>query len=167
MARIVIADTSPLRYLVAIGQGDLLPALYGEVLIPEIVADELSHASTPEPVRQWIAEPPSWLRVIPRAVGTPSVTLPDLDAGERAAILLALDFKADLLLMDERDGVEESRRLGLAVTGTLGVVDRGAERGLIELGPAIARLRRTNFRIDPALLDKVLAADAQRIRKPC
>jgi len=58
--------------------------------------------------------------------------------------------------MDEREGVEEARRLGLVVTGTLGVLDRAAERGLIELAPAIARLRQTNFRIDPGVLDRLL-----------
>ena len=50
MPRLVISDTSPLRYLVLIGEADLLPALYSEVLIPEAVADELNHPSTPEAV---------------------------------------------------------------------------------------------------------------------
>jgi hypothetical protein len=44
------------------------------------------------------------------------------------------------MLMDERDSVKEARRLGLTVTGSLGVLDRAAERGLIDLAPAIARL---------------------------
>jgi predicted nucleic acid-binding protein len=44
------------------------------------------------------------------------------------AILLALHLKADLVIMDEREGVQEARRLGLTVTGTLGVLDRAAER---------------------------------------
>ncbi len=69
------------------------------------------------------------------------------------------------MIIDDREGVEEARRLGLAVTGTLGVLDRGAEHGLIELAAAFARLRQTNFRIDPALLDRLLAADAQRRKK--
>ena len=56
-----------------------------------------------------------------------------LDSGEHDAILLVLRLKADLVLMDDREGVDEARRLGLAVTGTLGVLDRAAERGLIEL----------------------------------
>jgi predicted nucleic acid-binding protein len=46
MSRVVISDTSPLRYLVLIGQADLLPALYTEVLIPEAVADELNQPAT-------------------------------------------------------------------------------------------------------------------------
>ena len=108
---------------------------------------------------------PSWLQVVPLTAQPASVSLPHLDPGEHDAILLALHLKADLVLMDERDGVEEARRLGLRVTGTLGVLDRAAERGFIELAPAITRLRHTNFRVDPALLDRLLAADASRRTK--
>lgn len=64
--------------------------------------------------------------------------------------------------MDDREGVEEARRLGLTVTGTQGILDRAAERGFIDLAPSIARLRQTNFRVDPGLLDRLLAADARR-----
>ena len=67
--------------------------------------------------------------------------------------------------MDEREGVEEARRLGLTVTGTLGVLDRAAECGLIELAPAITALRQTNFRVNPMLLDRLLAADGRRRKK--
>ena len=162
MPRVVISDASPLRYLVLIGQADLLPGLYTEVLIPEAVANELNQSATPEPVRHWIAHRPSWLQVVPLTARSVSVSLPGLDPGEHDAILLALHLKADLVLMDDREGVEEARRLGLTVTGTLGVLDRAAERGLIELSPAIARLRQTNFRVDPGLLDRLLAAHDRR-----
>lgn len=165
MARIVISDTSPIRYLILLERADLLAALYAEVVIPETVFEELNQPATPEPVRRWIARKPAWLCVVPPVTSTPSLPLPDLDAGERDAILLALHLKADLILMDERDGVEHAQRLGLAVVGTLGILDRAAERGLIELAPVIARLRQTNFRVDPALLEQLLAADALRRRK--
>lgn len=162
MARIVVADTPPLRYLVVTELTHLLPAIYGEVIIPESVARERSHASAPQPVRQWIASPPMWLRAFPAPSDAGSLSMPHLDAGERDAILIALHIKADLLLMDERDGVDEARQLGLSVTGTPGVLDLAAERGLIELAPAIARLRQTNVRADPALLDRMIAADLKR-----
>jgi predicted nucleic acid-binding protein len=165
MPRLVISDTSPLRYLILIGQADLLPSLYSEVLIPEAVADELNQPASPDSVRRWLLHRPAWLQVIPLTARPASVSLPDLDPGEHDAILLALHLRADLVLMDEREGVEEARRLGLTVTGTLGVLDRAAERGLIELAPAIACLRQTNFRVDPALLDRLLAADGKRKKK--
>lgn len=165
MPRVIISDTSPLRYLILIGQADVLPALYQNLLIPEAVAEELLDRSAPEPVRSWMTQRPVWLEVLPLTASPASVPLPDLDRGERDALLLALHLKADLVLMDDREGVEEARRLGLNVTGTLGVLDRAAERQLLDLSAVLGRLRQTNFRIDPALLDRLLAADAQR-RKP-
>ncbi len=160
--RLVISDTSPVRYLILIGAVDLLSALYGEVLIPETVASELQQPHTPEPVQRWMAKPPGWLQIVSLA-GVPAISLvADLDLGEYDAIRLALCRNADLVLMDEREGVEEARRLGLTVTGTLGILDRAAERNLIDLTQAFARLRQTNFRIDPGLLDRLLKADARR-----
>ena len=162
MSLLVISDTTPVRYLVLIGSADLLPALYGDVLIPETVAAELQHPHTPEPVRRWMANPPAWLQITSLA-DLPSITLSaDLDPGEYDAIRLALHRQADLVLMDERDGVEEARRLGLTVTGTLGILDQAAARQLIRLDEAFVRLRETNFRIDPSLLHRLLQADAKR-----
>src|SRR5438105_1302020 len=102
---------------------------------------------------------PSWLHVVCVTASLSPVVAADLDPGERDAILLALNVKADLVIMDDREGVEEAHRLGLTVTGTIGVLDRAAERSLIDLESAVASLRQTNFRIAPSLLDQLLAAD--------
>jgi predicted nucleic acid-binding protein len=165
MPRVVISDASPLHYLILIGNAEVLQALYTEVLIPEAVAEELKQTATPESVRHWIEHSPLWLHVVPFTAPATPTLLADLDPGEHDAILLALDVRADLVIMDDREGVEEARRLGLAVTGTLGVLDRAAERGLIDLPSAVAALRQTNFRIDPSLLDQLLASDRLRRKK--
>src|SRR5262245_30893155 len=144
MARVVISDTSPLHYLILIGHAEVLPSLYNEVLIPEAVATELQQPGAPESVRNWIAPAPFWLQVVPVVAPDAPAVFTDLDPGEHDAIVLALQVKADLLIMDDREGVEEARRLGLAITGTLGVLDRAAERDLIDLGSAITRLSQTN-----------------------
>lgn len=76
---------------------------------------------SPPPVRDWIANPPSWLDVRLTASDETTVeSLRALDAGEVAAILLAIELRADLLLMDDREGVIAARSKGFAVTGTLG-----------------------------------------------
>src|SRR5262249_21430793 len=137
---------------------EILHVLYGNILIPQSVADELSHPAGPTPVRDWIVQPPSWLQIAGSAAGPGPVSLRNLGSGERDAILLALRLGAKLTIMDEREGVEKARRLGLRVTGTLGVLDRAAEGGLIELASVIAKLRQTNFRASPALIDGLLAA---------
>ena len=67
---IVIADATPLNYLVLIGHADILPRLFDQVLIPSAVMNELQRSRTPEIVRAWIAAPPAWLEV--RSVKKPN-----------------------------------------------------------------------------------------------
>lgn len=154
--RVVVADTGPPHYLVLIGQADLLPRLFGKVILPAAVQAELSHPEAPAAVREWIAAPPAWLTVEPNP-NEADAALQALDAGERAAILLATALSADLLLMDDRAGVMAARSRGFAVAGTLGVLDLAAQQGLLNLPLAVERLRATNFRCRPALIDALLA----------
>ena len=87
--RLVVADTSPLRYLVQIDEIELLPRLFEKVFVPSILCDELSHPSTPEAVRGWIASRPTWLDLsVVRASHDPSFI--SLDQSENAAITLGL-----------------------------------------------------------------------------
>lgn len=85
-----------------------------------------------------------------------------LDRGERAAIALALLIKADLVLMDDRDGVTLARRRGLRVTGALGILALAARRGLVDLAAAFTRLKATNFRYPPEIMDALLAQQEKR-----
>src|SRR5262245_14749917 len=157
---IVVADTTPLRYLVVIERDHLLPALYGRVLIPPSVAEELNHKSTPDIVRAWLASRPNWLEI-----RQPMHTLPpevDLDQGEQEAIALAEELAADLLLVDEWDARLEAERRHLRVVGTLRILADGASRGFTDLEESFNRLRDTNFRVNSELLESVL----QEYRRP-
>ena len=163
--RVVVADTGPLHYLTLIGEIDLLPQLFETVLVPEIVRDELRHARTPAIVRAWLATGPAWLKPLP----TPPVAvlpLPKLGAGERAALALAASVRADLVLMDDRPGVMAAREQGFVVIGTLGVLDVAAQRGLVALADALTRLKATNFRYRPEILDALLAQHGSKDRDP-
>jgi len=82
---IVIADTTPLNYLVLIERVDLFPQLFGPALIPPAVLNELQQPETPEVVRDWVANAPSWLRV-QSLRSRPDPSLDHLDLGEREAI---------------------------------------------------------------------------------
>ena len=85
---IVVADTGPLNYLILIGHIDILEALYGEVVIPPAVRDEMLDRSAPGAVRSWINNPPRWLEV--RTPGRIDTRLDQtLDDGELEAITLA------------------------------------------------------------------------------
>jgi predicted nucleic acid-binding protein len=80
----------------------------------------------------------------------------NLDAGEEDAIALAIELHADLLLMDDREGVIVARRKGIEVTGTLGVLAFAAKRGLLNLVDAFDRLKQTNFRYQQRIMDMLL-----------
>jgi predicted nucleic acid-binding protein len=159
--RLIIADTGPINYLVLIGSIDLLPILFENVILPSAVRAELTDPDAPPSVRNWIANPPAWLSIHE----TPGRqfdhgSMEGLDEGETAAIALATSLGTDLLLMDDRKGVIVARAKGLRVTGTLGVLDIAAQRGLVNFAQVIGRLRRTTFRIPEALLDSLLQKHA-------
>ena len=153
--RIVVADTSPLRYLLEIGEIELLPRLFEKVTIPSVVRDELLHASAPAAVRNWIGTAPVWLDVKTAAPGE-DPALRSLDAGERAAIALGLSLAADIVLIDDRKGAAVARVKGFEVIGTLGILSLAAERHMVDLSDAITRLKVTNFRMRDAVLDALM-----------
>jgi predicted nucleic acid-binding protein len=101
---IVVADSGPLHYLILLEHIELLGRIYGQVLVPEPVASELSAAGAPAVVRDWIAKPPTWVDVRQVPSDAVSMITDDLDLGERAAIVLAETMRADLLLIDEAAG---------------------------------------------------------------
>ncbi len=156
---ILVSDASPIHYLILIQAIDLLPRLYGHVLVPAAVVRELLDEDTPRTVRQWITTLPTWLEV---CTVTSKEHYPLLDMGEREAVILALERGAELLLIDERAGRRVAQAEGLTVTGTLGVLEAGALRGLIALEPLIARLMATNFRASRSLVATLLERDRQR-----
>ena len=152
---IVVADTTPLQYLILIQYEHILPALYGRVVVPPAVIDELSRDETPQPVRDWLKSAPEWLEVRgPREVGRSSVPL---GVGELEAIALAEELSADALLIDDWDGRQEALRRHLNVFGTLRVLADASEEGIVDLGVAVDRLRRTNFRASEELFQWLLA----------
>jgi len=159
--RIVVADAGPIHYLVLIGQNEILPALFEKVIIPSVVRDELVRAQTPEAVREWIQAPPAWLEVHLRTNSPFNADLETLDEGERAALAVAASLGADLLLMDDRDGVRIARNKGFRVIGTLRVLPLAAGRGLLDLEDSFERLKRTNFRYRQEILDKLLDSSVE------
>jgi len=158
---IVVADTSPLQYLILIEHVDILPALYGRVIAPPAVMTELSHAHTPASVRTWLADKPEWLHV-QTPTGTLAIADTTLEPGESAAIALAEELSADALLIDDRAGRREAAKRRLAVLGTLRVLADAAEQGLVDLQSSFGRLALTNFRADEKLVQRLLALDTQR-----
>jgi len=154
---IVIADTSPVNYLIRIGHIDVLPILFSGILVPPSVMTELRNPLAPEAVRQWIMQPAAWLKIqAPRQTPDPALLEARLGAGERDAILLAQELGANELIIDELRGRRVAQLRRLHFIGTLGVLRTAADQGLLDFKEAIARLQTTNFYIAPKLLDLII-----------
>ena len=152
---IAVADASQLCYLVLIGQIDLLPQLFSQIMVPQAVIRELVHQGAPAAVRTWALSLPAWIWV----EQAPDVIWPGMEklqAGERAAIFLAESARADIVIIDEKAARVVAEQRGLSVTGILGVPGEAATRGLVDLPIAIDKLRRTSFRCAPALFKGTL-----------
>jgi predicted nucleic acid-binding protein len=153
---LVVADTSPLRYLVEINLEYLLPKLFDTIWVPGAVVEELRHNKTPSIVRQWARQLPDWIVVQDLESTHPVLMdLAGLDRGEREAIGLAKLLNANLLLIDDRAGARMARMNGFRATGTLGVLEGAARSGFISIDDALASLAATNFRRTPELFEQV------------
>lgn len=154
---LVVSDTSPIRALSAIGRLDVLPKLYGSVLIPPAVEAELA---VPVKGLPDVSQGPHGflLRAAPTDVARVSSLAMHLNPGESEAIVLALERAADAILIDERRGRSTAVELGLIPIGTLGVLSEAKSRGLVSaLAPLIAQVQsKIGFRIHPRLVERVL-----------
>jgi predicted nucleic acid-binding protein len=147
---LVVADSSPLIVLINTNYIDLLPKSFGQVVIPPEVSAELEQSNRPQMVRAFINSPPPWLiRRTPSAVEP----IPMLHPGEVAAISLALELHADLLLIDEVLGRKAAAARSIRFTGTIGILELAADKGLIDLKEAFERVKKTDFWISHELLD--------------
>lgn len=136
---IVVADSSPLNYLIQIESDSLLQKIFQRVLVPAAVIQELGHRSAPKKVAEWLARMPQWIE-IRTAIPAGDSELAQLDFGEREAILLAQQERADLLLIDDQLGRREAHRRGIVTTGTLGVLLAAGSRKLAQPESLFKRL---------------------------
>ncbi len=110
----MVTNSSPLCYLVLIDQIQLMQVIFNEILVPAAVICELADKGTPSAVRDWIAQPPGWLKI--RKVGGESAPqLDPLHIGKRDALILARQIKADLVVLDEKLARRIAREQGLGL----------------------------------------------------
>lgn len=155
---IVVSDTSPLCNLALVDCLGILPPIYQTIIIPQVVANELRQARSPKIQTILTLE---WIEICTLTDTTLAETLERdryLDPGEANAIALALELKADELLMDERLGRQADAEFGLQIVGILGILRIAKLRGLI---PAVkpvldCLIRDAKFRVAQSLYDKVL-----------
>ncbi len=159
---VVVSDTSPLHYLILCGAEEILPNLFQQVVIPPTVFSELQQSNTPPPVKKWADALPKWVTVqSPEHLQTGL----EVDRGELEAISLAQEIHAAAVLMDDLAGRRAAAQCGLAVVGTLGLIEQASIRGLIDLPFMMGQLQKTNVRLDAKLVQAILQRHQTRVKK--
>jgi len=155
---IIVSDTSALGNLAIVNHLWLLQTIYGTVLIPDVVAREISNA--PSPAIQAVLAL-DWIET--RAIVNLSMANAlqrdqNLDPGESHAIVLALEQQADELLIDERRGRREAAKLGIPIIGILGILLLAKQRQLLpRIQPVLdALIEQASFRVSSGLYSQVL-----------
>lgn len=142
---IVVSDTSSISNLLTVGHAHLLREVFGEVIVPPAVEDELRrfHSSLPDFLK----------RVAPRDSDLLARLTVEIDIGEAEAICVARELRADRLLIDEKLGRVIATREGLAIIGVVGILVLAKQRGLVRsVGAILSRLEsEAGFRLSPAV----------------
>lgn len=143
---IIIADASCLIVLQNIRELSLLQKLFGEVLI------------TAEVKKEFGLDLPEWIKIkaVQNETQKNSLSL-ILDKGEASSIALCLETDDSLLIIDEKKGRRIAQELKIKITGTLGIISRAKEKGLIDsIENLLEKLDKAEFRISPNLKLEIL-----------
>ena len=146
MPETIISDTSCLILFEKIGYIDLLFQVYQHVITTPQIAKEFSHPL------------PGWLKIVSvRDYKYLDFISTQVDLGEASAIALAKEIEHSLLIIDELRGRKLAHKLGLKFTGSLGVIHKAKEMGVIPLiRPVLDKINATNFRISEKILSELL-----------
>jgi predicted nucleic acid-binding protein len=154
--RVVIVNTTPIIALALIEQLDLLPRLYGRVVIPPAVQTEVLQGGA-QGIGVTEIQTANWIRVIALTDPRRADSLPDLDRGEAQVIALAQELRADLVVIDERLARKYARRLKLKLTGTLGVLLRAKQVGFVQaIKPLVEQLVQGGIRLGEDVIAEAL-----------
>ncbi|MCZ7381957.1 MAG: DUF3368 domain-containing protein [Candidatus Methanoperedens sp.] len=153
----MVCNSSPLIHLARIGELELLRDIFGEVLVPKAVYREcVIEGGDRDDARK--IKTASWIRItgiknieLKKALNT------SLDEGESEAIVLALEEKADLILLDDYDAREFARIYGLKITGIIGILLKAKYTGRISsLSEILENLKETGFWLNEDLRSQIL-----------
>ncbi len=172
---IAVCDMGPLHYLVLIDCDHVLPRIFDRVVTARVVIErEMADPHTPEVVRQWATDVPSWLEILePKHVeDIPALGKQGVRGdGDRAIISLAREEGANVVVMDDLMATREVKRRGIEPIWTLQVLDEAAGRGFIgDLSETLGRLEReTTFYVGEkarAVIEDMKRRDVQRKLDP-
>jgi predicted nucleic acid-binding protein len=157
----IVVDATVFRYLVIAEATDILPTLFGTVVVPPAVVEELQQEHTPARIRAWWVTRPPWVRIYAPQL-PPDPTLRRLGAGEQEALRLMDERQAPLFMTDDRGAYNTALARGIPVIRTLRVLEMAAEQGLVDFATMVARLRAAGFYMPEEVVDEMPARDAAR-----
>lgn len=148
MPSVIIADTSCFIVLTNIGELALLQKVYGQVITTPDIAAEYGEAL------------PGWVSVVSVVDSYRQQLLEmQLDKGESSAIALALETRLSTIILDDYKARKIAERLGLALTGTIGLLVKAKLKGIIPtVKPLLEKIKQTNFRLSTELELQALRA---------
>ena len=143
---IIVSDTSPVSNLLIIGQLDILSQLFGEIIIPPKVFEEIQRLE-------------DWIKIIiPSDTKLVQELNENLDEGESEAIALAKELNAEFILIDEKKGRKVAEQLGITAIGLLGILLKAKQKRAVErIMPLLDSLRQdAGFWISDVLYHDIL-----------
>jgi predicted nucleic acid-binding protein len=151
----IVSNTTPIISLLKLSRLDILQKLYGEILIPKAVFDEIE-AGRDKNYYQDLSKI-DWIKIT-NIKDTRSVKyFMDLDTGEAEAIVLATEINADLIILDEKLGRFHAKHADLKVTGTIGVLIKAKSQGLVkEIRPLLVDLTKKDVWLSDRLIQDIL-----------
>ena len=153
---IVVSNSTPLIHLSAMGRLDLLPQLFGEIVIADEVYEEVVLKGADQPGASEV-QSATWIKR--RAINNKlacAILQNSLGAGESATIVLALELDADLTILDDRPARIQAQARSIKITGTVGILLMAAERDLVHFQQALDALLATGFRLSAAEYQRVI-----------
>ena len=154
--RKVVANSTPLIILGNIDGLKILKGLYGEIIIPRAVFEEVT--SKDDDAKINLSQNLSWIKILEvQDKSNRKIYQAKLHDGEVEVMMLANEISADLLIIDDDAAKKTAKFLGFTVTGTLGVILKAKSEGIIpQVKPIVAEMLRQGFYISPTIIETVL-----------
>ncbi len=160
--RKIISNTTPIITLLTISKLELLKEIYGNIIIPKGVFEEIEEGKNKSYYTDLLKI--EWIEIKTITDKEPLKYLHDLDKGESEVIVLANEIKADLVIIDEKLGREYAEYFNLKVTGTIGILLKAKELGLIkEVKPLLNKMSEKGIWLNSKLIEKVLHIANEKI----
>lgn len=155
---IVVSNTTPLIGLASIQKFSLLQQIFGKIYIAQAVYDEAVVSGREFGGAKQEVSTANWIETVKvKDRLAVEVLLDELDLGEAETIVLAIEMNADWVLMDEKKGRRKLNQLGIQKIGTVGILLKAKEEGLLSMiRTDLEILRQNSFSISQTVIDTVL-----------